>query len=319
MVLRKRINMILTPQEASIMVGRPNQKIIQELQKAITLKQTKPLEGGNGLVHALLEGESVPQFTLPMRVRDVHGNVVMCIDLRRSRREYSLNTLGDKYNPLPLTDAKFLTDFAILIQAWCTNVNEFASVYSTGCRVYASWIGFEISKRLALQPQQQNEMIIYFAYFWLTRNFNTRALHQNDYTFIVNSIARYFGFRMDEVQNTLAGFQLEVPAHLDDFCKKIQSINENPKLRDLSAALVMTMLFGSWMSSLNPRELVAVAIEYPPLFMMMMYRGLNERSFKKAKIADLTLRLLDVNNQKSFSLTLSHILNTYSNGASYLV
>lgn len=311
--------MILIPQEASIMVGRPNQKIIQELQKAITLKQTKPLDGGNGLVHALIEGDTVPQFTLPMRVRDIHGNVVICIDLRRSRREYTLDQLGNKYTPAPLSDAKFLTDLALLIQAWCTNPNEFSAIYSTACRVYASWVGFEISKRLVLQPQQQNEMIIYFAYFWLTRNFTTKTLHQNDYNFIVTSIARYFGFKLDEVQYTLSDFQLEIPDNLDTFCKKIQTINENPKLKDLSAGLIMSMLFGSWLSSLNPRELIAVAVEYPPLFIMMMYRGLNERSFKKAKIADLTLRLLDTRNQQSFSLTIGRILNTYSNGANYLV
>lgn len=310
--------MISLPQETMIMTGKPHQKIIQELQKAIVLKQTKSLSGSNGLIHALVEGDTIPPFTLPIKLRDTHGDVKVCIDLRRSKREYRLDDLGEQYSPLPLSDAKFLTDLAILVNVWSISPNAFSPIYNNACRVYASWIGFEISKRLTLSVQDQTRMIIYFAYFFLTRSLPTKTIHQNDFNFMVMMISRLFGFNQDEVNNVLMGFQYEIPQTLDALCKKIREMEENPKLKDFSTLLVMTMLFGGWISSINPRELIGVAIEYPPLFIMMMYRGLNERGFKKARISDLSLRLLDTRNQQAFSLTLAHILKSNSNGADYL-
>lgn len=310
--------MITLPQEAMIMVGKPHQKIIQELQRALTLNQTKPLSGGNGVVHALLENNDIPPFTLPLKLRDVRGETKIVVDLRRSKREYRLDPMGQTFSPLPLTDAKFLTDLALLILAWSNNPNQFSAIYNQSCRIYASWIGFEISKRLTLSVQDQSKLIMYFAYFWLTRSMPGKTLHQNDFVFIVITISRLFGFKSDEVNMTLQGFQLEIPANLDELCKKIESLEENPKLRNFNALLVMTMLFGGWMSSINPRELIGVAVEYPPLFIMMVYRGLSERGFKKARIADLSLRLFDNREQQSFSLTVAQLLKTTSNGADYI-
>lgn len=306
--------MITVPQEASVMAGRPFKNIIPALQRAVTAKQTKVLGESNGLVHALTDGTDVPAFTLPIHIRDAMGQEYICLDLRKQKREYKLSEDGDKFFPLLLTDTAFMSNLALAQYIWLKRPSEFNIIFNDAGRIFATWVGFEISKRLVLSPLQQNEMVIYFAYYWFTRYMDEGKIRNEDYQFICLTIQRLFGYDINLIQQTLDPLQYEASPTLNHFCTLIRETNPNPKLKDLSSILVISMLFNGWIASSNARELIAVALEYPPLFMLMMYRGLSERSFKNAKISELALRLLTGQKQQTYILAFDNLLQLARNG-----
>lgn len=299
--------MILTPQEASIMRGRPYDKIIQSLQRAVALNKLIPLNESNGSILAVIDNDDVIPFTIPQQIFDNLGREYYCIDLRKSTREFSLSEDGRKYTPAFLTEANFLTNFALAQKTWINQISDYNSIYWDAGQVYAMWVGMKIAKRLALAPVQQSEMICYFAYYYFTQPYRGGALGELEYTQIINKICQLLRFNPQEVEAILSSFERTIFKTFDEFCEIIGQKNDNPKLKKFNRVLVQTLLIGSWVGQ-NARELVALASEYPPCFMSLLYRGLNERSFKDSDIIQVAFKLMNSAKQKQYNLVFADLL-----------
>lgn len=299
--------MILTPQEASIMRGRPYDKIIQSLQRAVALNKLTPLAESNGSVLAVIDNDDVIPFTIPQQIFDNLGREYYCIDLRKSAREYTLSEDGRTYTPSFLTEANFLTNFALAQKTWINQISDYNSIYWDAGQIYAMWIGMKVAKRLALTPLQQSEMICYFAYYYFTQPYRGEKLGDFEYTQIVNKICQLLRFNPQEVTTILAPFEQTLFKTFDELCEKIGAVTDNPKLKKMNRVLVQTLLIGSWVGQ-NERELVALASEYPPCFMTLLYRGLNERTFKDSDIVQVAFKLMNTAKQKQYNLVFADIL-----------
>lgn len=299
--------MILTPQEASIMRGRPFDKIIQSLQRAVALNKLIPLDNSNGSVLAVIDDDDVLPFTIPQQIFDVMGREYHCIDLRKATREYKLSEDGRRYIPSLMTESNFLTNLALAQKTWIHQISDYNSIYWDAGQVYAMWVGMKIAKRLALTPVQQSELICYFAYFYYTRPYRGQELSELEYVQITNKICQLLRFNPQEVAVILSIFERKLFRNIDEFCEVIALKNENPKLKKFNRVLVQTLLIGSWVGQ-NARELIALAAEFPPCFMTMLYRALNERSFKDSDITQVAFKLMNTAKQKQYNLVFADLL-----------
>lgn len=299
--------MILTPQETSIMRGRPHDRIMQSVQRAITLGYTKALAESDGSIVAIVDGEDVPAFTIPMQVRDVIGKEYFCIDLRKANREYILDETGTTFTPKLLSEANFLVNLALSQKVWMYRISDFNPIYWDMGHVYAMWVGMKVGKRLALNPSQQSELICQFAYFYYTQPYSALQLNEMEYNLLLNKICNQLRYNISEVQYILKPFNRKTFASIDEFCEVIANTTDNPKMKKFNRIVVQTLLIGSWFGQ-NSRELIALASEYPPAFMCLVYRSLNERAYKDTDITQIVLRLFNSNKQKQINLVYADIL-----------
>ena len=303
--------MILTPQESKVMDGRPFDAVISGLQRALAANMLVRLEGSDKIYAVTILDESIPAFSMPITVMDVMGRRRICIDVRKNNREYTVNEVTGTFKPVLLTETNFLVNLAIAQDIWREGPAEFNNVYFDACRIYAMWLAMKTSKRLVLSAQQQNELVISFAYYWLTRYNSESFINENYYNFIVNKISTLFGFNQNEVYTILNRFNKVVFEDIDVFCKTLSQVIDNPKMKTFNRVLLQTMILGSWLGGVNARELTAVAVEYPPVFLTILYRAMNERSFKNSDITQLAMKLLNKAKQDGYSLVFADILRRH--------
>lgn len=303
--------MILTPQESKVMDGRPFDAVISGLQRALAANMLVRLEGSDKIYAVTILDESIPAFSMPITVMDVMGRRRICIDVRKNNREYTVNEVTGTFKPTLLTETNFLVNLAIAQDIWREGPAEFNNVYFDACRIYAMWLAMKTSKRLVLSAQQQNELVISFAYYWLTRYNSESFINENYYNFIVNKISTLFGFNQNEVYTILNRFNKVVFEDIDVFCKTLSQVIDNPKMKTFNRVLLQTMILGSWLGGVNARELTAVAVEYPPVFLTILYRAMNERSFKNSDITQLAMKLLNKAKQDGYSLVFADILRRH--------
>lgn len=302
--------MILNPQDALVMRGHPIDVIVKGLIPLLIAKRSKSLFNSNGCVQAIIRDETtVPAFNLPIKVLDTQGRPHYFVDLRKtSTREYRLSDGDTTYIPTPGTEAQFQTHLALAMKVWQDGLAEFAGVYFNATRIYALWIASRLTKRLVLDPAKQNELTILFAYFFITRTVREKRISEQQYDQFVNKISQLFGYRPPEVYTVLDPLERMIPENIQALCQFIATYDDNPKLNKFNQVLLQTVLIGSWFGGPNVKELIAIAVEYPPAFLTLVYRGLSERTYKDTDIAQLANRLLRAQDQKSYTMQFASTL-----------
>lgn len=71
-----------------------------------------------------------------------------------------------------------------------------------------------------------------------------------------------------------------------DFCEMIKDRLQNLRLRDFNLMLLLEAVKHSWYGN-NAKELIAVALEYPPAWIVVVYAALTERTYKSSMIYKL--------------------------------
>lgn len=304
--------MILLPQETTVLKGYNYAELTKSLQMTIAGKRGTPLEGSKGDIQAIIKmDESIPSFSYPFKILDTLGRSIYCIDLRKAgRREFTYDESTNTYKPILLSEANFLTNLALAEKVWINNMNDFGPIYNDACKVYAMLLAAKVAKRLVLGPEDQSELIVQFAYFFLTRTYKNPTLTDMEYNAYCTKITHIFGYQLPEVQTYLDAFNKVNFENINELCDAIKVNSDNPKLKGFNFLLLITILNGSWFGSSNNQQLLGIAVEYPPTFISMVYRGLQERSFKNTDLVQMSLRLLNSAKQKQFSLIYSNALRS---------
>ena len=81
----------------------------------------------------------------------------------------------------------------------------------------------------------------------------------------------------------------------------------SPRLASLNAGFLVTAIGGVWFGA-NARENVAVSLEYPPLFITLVYKALMDRSYHSTMLS----RFVEISNRrdagKDFTRNLANFL-----------
>lgn len=280
--------MIIYPQETKAKRGENIDRITDALISVVTLNSgVLALEGSDSTVYALVEGKNVPPFTLPVDIVMMSRSATV-VDLRKQQREYTVGTMGTTYMPLGLSDAEFLSDLAILQRIWVKSLTSYKRLFNTTAKLYAGWVASTLGSRLALPFQDIQLLTVLSAYFFLSREIRVVIPPINEYVLRLKSIVNQVA--VSDIANIMQAVDGKPIGGIDDFCQLVVSLTENPKLRSFTPALFYQYMYGSWKGGANPQEMTAVALEYPPVFVNMVYRGLQARSYKDTGL------VLKVNN-----------------------
>lgn len=253
--------------------------------------------------------DSIPPFPLPIELKDnIHGDYTV-VDLRpfNSKIIENQKIVDPQDGP-----AGLLVRMASLQTIWNNHGPEtLGGIFPLPMKVFSMWAGNILARNLGFDPLQRAELITIAAWYWICLFYEEHQLVINE-----NELAR-FATRISNnglLSNTdtlklitKCGYM----ADISDFVTKgIHSIN-TPKATRAGEATIYSTLSGSWYGSADSRTLLAVALEYPPAFISILYTAVSEIGYRKSPITE-TAKLFDKRDTfEEFKAKVNGVIRAY--------
>ena len=153
--------------------------------------------------------------------------------------------------------------------------------------IFASWIGEVIAKRFYLDPKSQLSVSILAAIYYVNMFEENGVDSGSKGAETVMIISRACGYKPGDVEDLVRTY----PSlnSLADFCQACKDYTQDIHLNDLNLLTLQGTVAGYWYGNAG-REAIAVALEYPPMWLALIFQALTDRSFKKAGLTTIVER-----------------------------
>lgn len=172
-----------------------------------------------------------------------------------------------------------------------------ANSLSSVMQIYASWISESICKRLDVDALTQLK-IANIAAWWFWCQYNEESdLTENTRPRVYRIISEATRSSFDSVEE-----DLDEISYFDDlqlFINEVKERCDNPRVKHLDPASLIQLASGGWMGTWA-REIMSVAIEYPPYFAAVVYTALHERGMRSAMFTKMVQRFASRPELKGF-------------------
>lgn len=186
----------------------------------------------------------------------------------------------------------------LLHSIWTTSDRFLLSnCLSSIAQVFASWISESICKRLDVDALTQLK-IANIASWWFWCQYNEKEdLTETTRPRIYRLIAEATRSSFDSVEEDLN--DIEYFDDIESFIAEVKDRSDNPRLKHLDPASLIQLASGGWMGTWA-REIMSVAIEYPPYFATVVYTALHERGMRSALFTKMVQRFATRPELKGF-------------------
>ena len=261
------------------------------IKECITIKMIESTKG-SFYVGILTGGNSVqsqaPAFPHPYLIGGKENESTLFSDFRAvvgSKKSGQWDNISVSNN----TEFRFIKLRTVLNTLWLAlNPILLRDISPVVGGVYASWISEGISRRFGLDMKEQQQVAIIAAAFYANL-FREESVVDRDEdkakleAFAIKCTRSPYAL----VSETIA--QIEVLGSIKDLCSTIQTILDNPRLQDLNAGILITMINGAWYGN-NNKEVLGVALEHPPTWITIVYYSLLERGYSNSGISRISER-----------------------------
>lgn len=187
------------------------------------------------------------------------------------------------------------------------NYSTLLSDFQLAAEVYATWISENVTRKFGLDPKAQLDLRI-IAYVFYYSLFKENSLDHNDLDRVTMQIKSHSTINTSYISELVN--RLTPMNNINDFCDVVSKTVESARLGSFNLASLLVCINNTWFGYAS-KENIQTAIEHPPTWLSLVYSALNERSFKRANISDISLRLSkrgvgDEFNQSAKSITMSY-------------
>lgn len=251
--------------------------------------------GGNtqehfgGKVQTLdIEGDStslVPVFSMPLLVeRD--GSKTIYIDMR-SNTTFDRAQQAVRIRNRVEYDAKII--LGSLCSEWTGNFQDTLLINNpVSLSVYAALVSEAIGKRVGLDAMSQLRIAILAGIFYMNCFVTEEEQESRDYKArLISMISRHCNFRNDEISAAVQEYY-NING-LEELCDAIRNYTQARRLDDLNTSTLIEYVGAYWYGN-NGKELIAVALEYPPMWFYILYLSFTDRSFRNTRLFSITDR-----------------------------
>lgn len=224
--------------------------------------------------------KAVPAFHHPIML-EADGRKIVVVDQRPN--------LGMDRNGTIRITQKTQYDFLTLrgCMEWLWNndyVEDMAVAGLLPFKVYCRMMSENIRRRLGLDPMEQQKLVALSGYFYVCQFTDKETLTDDERLKAAVRIRNHMSIPVETSLPLIDG--LPVLKNLADFSAAIRSSIHNPRVEAVNPAFLITVNMGQWFGG-NAKETVAVAIEYPPAFLSMVFTALNDRGMHSAMFTKL--------------------------------
>jgi hypothetical protein len=185
--------------------------------------------------------------------------------------------------------------------------NAFRDMSAIPCSTYASLISECLGRRFALNPSEQITSSVLAAYFYQCLFTDQLEFDESEYNKVVTSISRATKVDAQSVFDILQTLDKKTIKNLNELTEHIKAITQNSALKDLNTGVLYAVCCNTWYG-VNAREVMAVALEHPPTWLMIIYASLNEATFKKSILSKISTRFDKSGNGDNFIKSLQALI-----------
>jgi len=226
-------------------------------------------------------------FTHPISIFNSDGSGYLCTDLRLYiRKNPDLKHIENSIKNI--TEFNFAKTRAILNLLWLTSDRDNIKIsMSFASIVYSFWLSDVISKAFALDYNDKLTISVAASYFYQSLFIDGDITDDIRERMVVHTI-KTTGVSADKVFSILDSMR-DVET-IDDFAIELPNIVENIRLKGFNLTGLLTIVKNSWYG-LNAKEVLAVALEFPPTWIALVFTALQEKTFRNSVIAKLSEQL----------------------------
>jgi hypothetical protein len=276
------------------------------LIKTVTLSNTSQqikvglVQGGN------IANDTIPYFNHPIMVSDpsdVDADPIVVIDVRNFG---SYNKPQQKFIVRNNTEYMWSIRRAVLNHIWMHGRKETLRDLSLlPAAAYSSMIAESVGRRYALDMAQQTILQVLACYHYYCLFTDQKEFDEVEHNKIVGAIARATRVQADFIYTVLK--DTPVIQTLSDFCKVAKEKTQSVSLTDFDIGILFSITGGNWFGT-NSRELMAVALEHVPTWVMIVFGGVTEATYKRSVLAKLLERLDKRHSADTFAKNLIVLL-----------
>lgn len=176
--------------------------------------------------------------------------------------------------------------------------HDFLNVGDFALKSFTSWVCSALALRLGLDFSQTTMLraltTIYFLQLHEVVSSHTTPLEQD--RIMVRAARALVG--MDPITLNAAVGQIPPLKDIKDYVAWVKKVLNTPRVEDLTVGFIYIALGASYGPAY--REAVAVALEYPPTFIAMVYTAVNDRGYSKTGLGKVVERVISRDNHKEF-------------------
>lgn len=279
-----------TAYDTLLLKGKKMDKTESQVRQAIIRGELSLLEETEkGKLYAITDKLDIEPFNYPLYFEMDGRGICTVIDLRTHARGVRLE--GNYPAIIPGSTAEQLFFAAKLQQVWCTDNYKLRQFSLVPLILYSSWTAESITRKLGLDPASQVYLTIVFGYFYFTR-FSGVDLPTLEKQKFVIQFSRGLKYDTTLVEDNLKRVGEAKFEDLHELVNFIKQDNFNIRLDKLQLKDVYAVLNVGWFGGPNAREQVDVALEFPPLFVSMVYQAVTNRSYNKTPLSQLYQRYM---------------------------
>ena len=174
-------------------------------------------------------------------------------------------------------------------------------------QVYAAWISESISKHLNVDAFTQLKIANIAAWWFWCQSNTEEDLNENRRAKIHREISEATRCSYDTVEDDLN--EIGYFDDLESFCNEVKERTDNSRIKHLDPASVIQLSTGGWIGTWS-REIMSVAIEYPPYFVAVVYTAMHERGTRSALFAKFVQRFGGRPEMKGFKQAIERLSST---------
>jgi hypothetical protein len=253
---------------------------------------------GNTLEYYILEGgnshsDNVLFFTHPLYFKtgskDKHGQPIykLAVDLRNYGK-YS-PTVG-RFTIRNVPEYNWSTERVLLNELWISGtIDTLRDISPIPVLTYANLISECLAKRFALNLAEQFRCNIISSYFYYNLFTNNKVYDETEYNRIVLTIGRVLKIETDTVYDTLEFLNKKTISDISELTDTIKTSVQNESMKHLNLGMLLAITTSTWFGT-NAKEILAVGLEHPPTWLMIVYASINEATFKRSVLSKISAR-----------------------------
>lgn len=261
--------------------GYVTSKLAQALEEAYYHHSTDPVRENVHMIREGLNGgvAGVPAFNFPYVCKFKDEDVVFF-----DARSFT-NSTGGVRDEIELQARTIQAQLALdWHHGYQGRVRDLSPL---GLLIYAHWMGEMVAKRFALDARQQLQVSVFAGIFYINCFWDKTEASSEDTAYLLSAITRVCGYRHSDVIDIVETHP--IIRDIGELCEVIKSFTQSVRLEDFNPATLLGVVGGSWYGNAG-RELIGVALEYPPVWLTLLFQAVSNRGFKKAGLTQIIER-----------------------------
>lgn len=234
--------------------------------------------------------ERIPPFMHPLAFTDTLGRENMAVDLRAA---VGVNPTGQGLvirNRNGQLDAEQLIVRMKAIWHWQSNARgpaDLLNISPVPMRIFSRWLTESVARRIGLDYDAVPRYLVYASWFYFCQFFDEAQMSDDFRMLAINKIATQGKLARNIVSDVL----MDAPfiKDINEFVAKAITVVGDDKLSLIDVKTLITLAGSAWFGQ-NAKEGGGVALEYPPMFLSMLYGSLGNRAYRNTAIGTIADR-----------------------------